>query len=125
MTWVGTAADEATRTIPVRAEAENPNGTLRASTLARGRLVFRSEPGAIVVPHEAVRSFRGRSVVFVRHPDFLKPDGPKSFSARVVTIGGRDEQHTEILTGLVVGEVVATTRGDVLLAELDRAAADR
>lgn len=122
---VGTAADEATRTVPVRAEAENASGALRASTLGRGRVVLREVPKAVVVPHDAVHPFRGRPVVFVRDPDFLKPDGPKAFQVRVITIGGRDERNTEILTGLSPGEIVATKGSGVLLSELTRAAVDR
>jgi membrane fusion protein, heavy metal efflux system len=49
--------------------------------------------------------------VFVRDPDFLKPDGPKAFHARAVTTGGRDERNSEILTGLSPGEIVATKAG--------------
>lgn len=123
--WIGTAADETTRTVPVRAEAENAAGTLRASTLGRGRVVLREEAKAVVVPHEAVQSFRGRTVVFVRDPAFLKPDGPKAFHARAVQTGGRDERNTEILAGVLPGEVVATTGSGVLLGELTRATVDR
>ena len=123
--WVGTAADEVTRTVPVRVEADNAAGVLRASTLGRGRVVFREEPKAVVVPHEAVHPFRGRAVVFVRDPDYLKADGPKAFHARAVTTGGRDDRSTEVLAGLSSGEIVATRGSGVLLAELTRAAADR
>jgi cobalt-zinc-cadmium efflux system membrane fusion protein len=115
---VGTAADDKTRTVPVRAGAENAAGGLRASTLGRGRVVLREVPNALTVPHEAVRSFGGRAVVFVRDPDFLKPDGPKAFHVRVVTTGGKDARNTEILTGLSPGEVVATKGSDHLLAAL-------
>lgn len=123
--WVGTAADEATRTVPVRAEAENPAGALRASTLGRGRVVLREEPKAVVVPHEAVHRFRGGTIVFVRDPNFLKTDGPKAFHARAVRTGGRDERNTEILAGVSPGEIVATKGSGVLLGELTRAVTDR
>jgi cobalt-zinc-cadmium efflux system membrane fusion protein len=123
--WVGAAADETTRTVPVRAEADNAAGALRASTLGRGRVVLREEPNAVVVPHEAVHPFRDRSVVFVRDPDFLKPDGPKAFRARVVRTGGRDDRHTEILAGLSPGESVATGGSGKLFDELMRSAAGR
>jgi cobalt-zinc-cadmium efflux system membrane fusion protein len=123
--WVGTAADEATRTVPVRAQAENTSGSLRASTLGRGRIVFREEEEAVVVPHEAVQMLHGRPVVFVRDPDFLKPDGPKAFDVRAVKTGGRDERNTEILAGVSSGEIVATKNSGVLLTELNRALAGR
>ena len=123
--WVGPAADEHTRTVPVRAEAGNAAGTLRASTLGRGRIVLRDEGKAVVVPHEAVQSFRGQAIVFVRDPAFLAPGGAKAFHARVVRTGGRDDRNAEVLSGVTPGEVVATTGSGVLLGELTRAAASR
>ncbi|MEO2090589.1 MAG: efflux RND transporter periplasmic adaptor subunit [Gemmataceae bacterium] len=123
--WVGAAADETTRTVPVRAEAENPNGSLRASVLGRGRVVFRQEPKAVVVPHRAVHRFRDEWVVFVRDPEFLKPNGPKTFHVRAVQVGGKDERHTEILAGVSRGEIVATTGSDGLLKELAHAISGR
>ena len=122
---VGAASDEKTRTVPVRAEAENAAGVLRASTLGRGRIVLREAPKALVVPHESVRSFEGRSIVFVRDPDFLNPDGPKAFHVSVVSTGGKDERHTEILSGLSPGEIVATKGSDWLLGELTRSLSNR
>ncbi len=116
--WVGTTADERTRTIPVRAEADNAAGSLWASTLGRGRIILREEPKALLVPHEAVQSFRGRPVVFVRDHKFLS--GSKAFDVRVIRIGGRDERNSEVLAGLKPGEVVATKGSAALLEELKR-----
>ncbi len=116
--WVGTSADELTRTIPVRAEADNAAGSLRASTLGVGRIVLREESKALLVPNEAVQSFRGRSVVFVRDPDYLT--GPKTFDVRVVHLGGRDERNSEVLGGLKEGEIVATKGSAALFEELKR-----
>ena len=120
--WIGPAADETTRTLPVRAAAENNAGALRASSLGRGKVVLREEPAALVVPHAAVHTFQGRALVFVRDPDFLKPTGPKAFHARVVKTGGRDDRHAEILAGLAAGDIVATTGSAALLEELETAA---
>lgn len=120
--WIGATADETTRTLPVRAEAENAAGALRASALGRGRIILREDPNVLVVPHEAVHEFGGRSLVFVRDPDFLKPSGPKAFHARAVRTGGRDEKNTEIQAGLQAGEVVATKGSQLLFAEFARAA---
>ncbi len=122
---VGSAADEATRTVPVRVDVENARGELRASILGRGRIVLREVPKAVVVPHEAVHPFRGRTIVFVRDPEFLKPGGPKAFHARVVTTGGRDDRNTEIVRGLSPGEIVATKRSSALASELARASLGR
>lgn len=118
--WIGRAADEATRTVPVRAALPNDTGRLRAGTLGQGQIVLRRESKAILVPHDAVQTFRGHPVAFVRHPDYLKPDGPKAFRARPVRIGAKDAENTEIVAGLKADEVVATKGSGLLLAELTR-----
>jgi cobalt-zinc-cadmium efflux system membrane fusion protein len=118
--WIGRAADEATRTVPVRVTPPNNAGRLRAGTLGQGRVVLRQESKAILVPHDAVQTFRGTPVVFVRHPDYLKPDGPKSFAARPVRVGAKDAENAEILAGLKADEVVATRGSGLLLTELTR-----
>lgn len=125
VSWVGTAADEATRTVPVRAEVPNADGRLRASTLGRGRVVVREVKDAVVIPPEAVQSFRSESIVFVRHPDYLTPGGPKAFFARAVRTGVRDGPNLEVVSGLAAGEVVATKGSGLLLNALNRFAADR
>jgi cobalt-zinc-cadmium efflux system membrane fusion protein len=123
--WVGSEANETTRTVPVRAEADNADGALRASTLGRGQIVIRHEPKALVVPHRAVRQLGNTPVVFVRNPDYHKPGGPKAFVARAVRVGGSDALNTEILAGVSSGEIVVTKGSEVLLQEISRAEASR
>lgn len=120
VTWVGPAADEQTRTLPVRAELANDDGRLRASTLGRGRVVIREEPKALVVPAEAVQRIDGTAVVFVRDQSYLSPAGPKAFHVRAVTTGATDGQNVEITDGLADDEVVATKGGKLLLGEFAR-----
>lgn len=119
--WVGTSADETTRTVPVRAVADNATGSLRASSLGRGRIVLRQVPKAVVVPRGAAQRFRDKWVVFVRDPDFLTTAGPKAFEVREVVIGGQDDWNAQILSGVSSGEIVATKGSEVLLQEFLRA----
>jgi membrane fusion protein, heavy metal efflux system len=118
--WVGTASDERTRTVPVRVELANEAGRLRASAFGTGRILLREEPGAVVVPNEAVHADRGCQFVFVRHRDFLKPDGPKEFITRTVRTGAKEGPNTEIIVGVLPGEVVASKGSGLLLNELNR-----
>lgn len=114
--WIGTSADETTRTIPVRVVMPNDNAKLRASALGVGRIVLREEPHAITVPNEAVQKVGVCDVVFVRDKDFLEPNGPKVFHARMVRTGAKDATNTEIIVGVASGEVVIT-KGSALLAD--------
>jgi cobalt-zinc-cadmium efflux system membrane fusion protein len=116
--WISTAVDEKTRTVKVRAELANADGRLRANSFGQGRIVLREENDAIVVPNEAVHWEGDCHVVFVRDKDFLSDNGLKVFHTRTVRPGMRNDKYTEILAGVLPGEVVASKGSGVLRSEL-------
>lgn len=118
VSWIGSSANESTRTIPVRVELGNEHGQLRASTLGKGRIIQRDIASTIVLPNEAVHSFKGVPVVFLRDRDYLKPGGSKAFQAMPVRTGAKDKQNTEIRAGLENGSVVAGKNSQLLLDEM-------
>lgn len=118
VTWISTNADEKTRTVKVRANLANAEGRLRASTFGLGQIVLREEKNAIVVPNEAVHWEGDCFVVFVRDKNFLAKDAPKVFHVRQVRVGIKDAQNTEVIAGVLPGEVVATRGSGTLRAEL-------
>lgn len=118
MSWISTKADPETRTVKVRVELSNKNGRLRDETFGTGMIVLREEPGAIVVPNEAVHWEGCCHIVFVRDKDYMKKGSYKVFHTRVVRPGVRTSGQTEIIAGLMPWEVVVTKGGDVLRAEL-------
>ena len=76
---------------------------------------------AIVVPTEAVHWDGACHVVFVRDKNYFQPDAPKFFHVRVVRPGVKDGETTEIIAGLLPGEVVASRNSVVLAAQLLKA----
>jgi cobalt-zinc-cadmium efflux system membrane fusion protein len=118
VTWISTAVDEKTRTVTVRADLENRDGALRAHAYGTGQIVLREEKNAIVVPNEAVQWEGDCFVVFVRDKNYFKKDAPKFFHVRKVRPGAKDDTHTELLAGVLPGEVVATKGSGVLRGEL-------
>jgi cobalt-zinc-cadmium efflux system membrane fusion protein len=120
--WVSPAADERTRTVPVRVELENAEGRHHAQTFGTARVVLREEPRALVVPSSAVHWEGDCFVVFVRDRNFDKPESPKVFHIRKVRPGAQDmigdQQVTEIAAGLVPGELIASTNSGFLRSEL-------
>jgi membrane fusion protein, heavy metal efflux system len=116
--WISTAVDEKTRTVKVRADLANPQGRLRANTFGNGRVVLREEKDAIVVPNEAVHWEGDCFVVFVQDKDFRDENGFKVFHTRTVRPGAKDDKFTEILAGVLPGEVVATKGSGVMRSEL-------
>lgn len=117
--WISTTADRDTRMVSVRAELPNPQGQLRNETFGAGQIVLRDEQEAVVVPNEAVHWEGCCQVVFVRDRGYFdKPASPKVFHVRTVRLGAGDEKFTEIIAGVLPGEVVAAQGSDVLRAEL-------
>ena len=64
----------------------------------------------------AIQEVEGRSVVFVRTP--------RGFVVRPVTVGTGSDSAVPIISGLRVGERVATVNAFVLKAELGKAEAE-
>jgi len=119
LVWISTTADQQTRMVTVRAELPNPNAQLRNETFGAGKIILREEQEAIVVPNEAIHWEGCCHVVFVRDKGFFdSKDSPKVFHVRTVRLGAKNENVTEIIAGVLPGEVVATKGSDVLRAEL-------
>jgi len=116
--WVSTTVDEKTRTVKVRANLSNAEGQLRANSFGRGQVVLREEPESVVVPSEAVHWEGDCFVVFVRDRNYLAEDAPKVFPVRTWRVGARDAETTEIIAGVLPGELIATKGSGALLAEL-------
>jgi cobalt-zinc-cadmium efflux system membrane fusion protein len=116
--WISTESDHKTRTVKVRVDLPNSDRKLRANTFGSGRIVLRDEPQAIVVPTEAVHSDGDCNIVFVRDKDFFREGAAKFFHIREVRLGVKDSDTTEIIAGLLPGEVVASKNSLVLEAQL-------
>jgi cobalt-zinc-cadmium efflux system membrane fusion protein len=109
--WINTAIDDQTRTLKVRAQVENPDGRLRANLFGRAEITIRQTPRAVVVPDQAVLWEGCCFVVFVRLSDTI-------FQTRKVRIGARADGMTEIMVGVLPGEVVASAGSHVLTSEI-------
>ncbi|MEX0586656.1 MAG: efflux RND transporter periplasmic adaptor subunit [Pirellulales bacterium] len=116
--WISTATDEKTRTVRVRAGLDNPDGRLRAFTFGIGRIVLREERRAVLVPSTAVQNEGCCSMVFVRDKHFAKPGAPKVFHVREVQPGAEERENTELIAGVLPGEIVVVQGSGVLRNEL-------
>jgi cobalt-zinc-cadmium efflux system membrane fusion protein len=118
VSWISTATDEQTRTVKVRVDLPNADGRLRANTFGTGRIVLRDEPQAMVIPTEGLHWDGNCHVVFVRDKNYLQSDSPKFFHVRAVRPGVKSGDTTEIIVGLLPGEVIASKNSVVLEAQL-------
>jgi cobalt-zinc-cadmium efflux system membrane fusion protein len=118
LVWRSTTVDKKTRTVQFRAELPNADGLLLANAFGTGSIVLRAEKKAIVVPNEALHWEGDCHIVFVRDKDFFAKDALKVFHVRTVRPGVKNGSYTEIIAGLLPGEVVATRNSANLRAEL-------
>jgi cobalt-zinc-cadmium efflux system membrane fusion protein len=113
--FVGATLDDETRTLPVRVELDNPDGTLRpglfgALSLAPGR----DEDAVVIVPRASIQTLENRAAVFVPGEE------RGSFAVRHVTPGREGAGFVEIVQGLRPGDSVVVEGAFVLKSELMR-----
>jgi cobalt-zinc-cadmium efflux system membrane fusion protein len=111
------AVDPTTRAATVVLALTSGQGLLQPGQLVRARIATRQGATAgIVVPEDAIQSWEGHDVVFVRTK--------AGFAAQPVTVSTRSGGRAEITAGLRAGEVVAVRNAFRLKAELGKGEAD-
>ena len=117
--WISTAADDKTRTVKVRVRFAEPDRPVAGQHVRHwAASCCATEPQAVVVPTEAVHWDGDCNIVFVRDKNFFDETAPKFFHVREVRLGVRDGDTTEIIAGLLPGEVIASKNSVVLEAQL-------
>ncbi|QDT13419.1 efflux RND transporter periplasmic adaptor subunit [Planctomycetes bacterium K23_9] len=117
--WISTAADSQTRMVQVRAMLPNVGGKLRSETFGTGQIILREESDAIVIPNGSSHWEGCCQVVFVRDKHYFdSPDSFKVFHVRSVRLGATNGEFTEVISGVLPGEVIAAAGSDVLRAQL-------
>lgn len=117
--WISTSADKLTRMVQVRAVLPNPDGRLRNETFGTGHVILRKERDAIVIPTGSSHWEGCCQVVFVRDKHYFdSPESFKVFHVRSVRLGATNGDYTEVISGVLPGEVIATDGSDVLRAQL-------
>ncbi len=113
--YTGEVMDEASRTISLRAVADNTEHRLKPGMFVKIELPVPQQGEPIVVPESAVQEHEGKRFVFV-----VQGDG--SFVRRDVSVGPSHESSVVITKGLREGEAIVAGGGFVvkskLLAEL-------
>jgi cobalt-zinc-cadmium efflux system membrane fusion protein len=115
VTWVSTGVDEQTRTVKVRAAVTNVSHQLLAHTFGSVQITIRERPTAVAIPDEALQWEGCCHIVFVRLTDDI-------FQVRKVKLGAKANGFTEVMIGLLPGEVVATGGSHVLKSEILKSA---
>jgi cobalt-zinc-cadmium efflux system membrane fusion protein len=119
-TWTGEVSyvshtlDSHTRTLDVRVELDNPDGTLRPGLFGRISLSrdHDSAEKVAVVPENAIQRIDGQTMVFVA------TDEVGVFVPTFVTLGARARGKAEVRDGVVEGDLVVVSGAFTLKSEL-------
>jgi membrane fusion protein, heavy metal efflux system len=114
VSYVDPRLDPITRTATVRLELDNSEGNYRSGTFVTGRIGLPSADQGMVIPASAVQIVNDQPGVFVKVE--------QGFALHYVTLGRKDTEQVEILTGLEGGEQVVTHNAFHLKAELTKQA---
>jgi RND family efflux transporter MFP subunit len=114
---ISPAIDEASRTLMVEAEVPNPRGLLRPGSFANAAIVSSDADPAISVPSSALVTFAGVDKVLT------VKDG-KVVEKRV-SVGRRERDRLEIVSGLAAGEQVIAQPGNLVEGTPVRVASGR
>jgi cobalt-zinc-cadmium efflux system membrane fusion protein len=113
--YTGDVVDESSRTISMRALADNREGLLKPGMFVNVEFPSLTQTEVLQVPATAIQEHQGASFVFVHA-------GDGKFQRRDVTVGRRNADSVEIKSGLKPDEQIVTSGGFALksrmLAEL-------
>ena len=99
--YVSPAVDQATRTFPVEALVENPDRVLKPGFFAKGIAQTRLDQNVLAAPEAAISTLAGVSTVYVVENGKARQ--------QQVTLGARQRDLVEIVSGLTGNETLATT----------------
>jgi membrane fusion protein, heavy metal efflux system len=120
ISYIDPRLDETTRTALVRLEVPNSGGKLRAGMFAEigFQTGTNSETGdELVVPTAAVQRTGDKTMVFIP-----KEGEAGVFEVREIEVGGEAEGYTRIVSGLRLGDKVATKGSFTLKTQLEKGA---
>lgn len=113
VSYVSHTLDPHTRTIDIRVELDNPEGTLRPGLFGRISLSPESDRAdrIPVIPLSAVQRVDGQTLVFVA------ADEPGVFRPTFVTLGAQTRGKVEVRDGVLEGEQVVVSGAFTLKSE--------
>jgi len=115
--WVGDSISPTTRTLPARANVDNPDFLLKPGMFARMKITCGKIP-VLLVPQSAVVQQGDATLVYV-------DAGNGSFKERNVVVGINDASNIEIKEGLKPGERVVVQGATALLGRSMKATEDK
>ncbi len=114
--YISPFGSEGSQTMLARCVVPNPHGILRPGLYVDGEVVTGQVEAAITVKNAALQELEGKTVVFVQEGD--------AFETREVETGAKDNERTEIKSGIKAGEKYAAQNSFILKAERGKGEAE-
>jgi cobalt-zinc-cadmium efflux system membrane fusion protein len=114
--YIGTHANPVNQSITARASVDNADGQWFAGHFVSAEVTLAETKVAVAVHNEALQTLEGKTVVFVREADGFEP--------RPIQSGRADSRYTEIISGLVAGDVYVSMNSFILKSDLGKESAE-
>lgn len=109
----------ASQSTVARARIANADGQWRPGAAVKARVTVARTPVALAVPLSAVQTMDDQTVVFVR-----SGDADDTFTAQPVTLGLRDAEQVQVLSGLTAGASVVVEQSYWIKADIEKSEAE-
>jgi cobalt-zinc-cadmium efflux system membrane fusion protein len=114
--YISPFGSEGSQTMLARCVVPNLEGLLRPGLYVDGEVVTGQVSAAVTVKNGALQELEGKTTVFIAEGD--------AFEARVVRVGVRDAERSQITSGLEAGERYVADNSFVIKAELGKSEAE-
>ena len=108
-------ADPATQTVSIYADLPNPDGAWRPGMAVEGTVTVASNKVPLAVRTRALQRFRDFTVVFAKVEN--------TYEVRMLKLGRRTPEWTEVLGGLEPGEVYVSDNAFLIRADIEKSGA--
>lgn len=109
LSYVSPILDNTTKTLEVRADIPNPNLSIKPNMYAE-MFVNTGVAHVLAIPNDAVEKYGDYNFAYVK----VKPN---TYEERKITIGRKNDNYTEVISGIKAGEEVVTSGSFSLLGE--------
>jgi len=111
--WLSPTLNEKSRSATARVVIDNPNRHWHPGQFINAKVTIAEAQADIVIPLTALQTLKGKTVVFIQHEN-------GDFEAQPVTLGHRDFQQVEVLSGLKAGQIYVSQNAFTLKAQLQK-----
>lgn len=116
LVYVAPFGSSANQTLTARVLIDNAQRHWAPGLYVTADVTLAETPVALAIANVSVQNLEGRSVIFVK--------GAEGFEAKPVKLGRIDDENSEVLEGIKVGDAYVTRNSYILKAELGKGEAE-